>query len=228
MNNNEVKVDFDDYVDTYEKILDEQLGFFVDSRDYYSEYKVEVASKLLSNHKVSRILDFGCGIGLSFPFLKKFFPNAILYGSDTSLESLNYAKEKYPFVNILDELVASSDFDLIFITGVFHHIAPQERPEIIKKLYSMLRPSGHLIVFEHNPFNPLTRHIVSNCVFDADAKLITKNSLSKLIKSNATFCIDNSGYTLFFPQTLKFLHKLEGSLGWLPLGGQYFIMASRK
>jgi hypothetical protein len=43
----------------------------------------------------------------------------------------------------------------------------------IRYCYSRLKEDGHFIIFEHNPINPVTRHLVKNCPFDADAVLLS-------------------------------------------------------
>ena len=228
MKKKETLIDFDDYVDTYEGVLKNQLGFFVNNRDYYSEYKVNIAAEICSKRSVDRILDFGCGIGLSFPFLKKYFPDSILFGSDTSAESLNYVKQNFDYVEVIESIENSKiEFDLIFITGVFHHIEINDRPDVIKLLFRLLKKNGKLIVFEHNPYNPLTRRIVSNCEFDADANLISQTALKNLFRNNSKFSVSRCGYTLFFPEFMGGLRAIERRLRWLPLGGQYFVVAEK-
>ena len=37
----------------------------------------------------------------------------------------------------------------------------------------MLKNDGQLIIFEHNPLNPITRKIVKECEYDEDAILLT-------------------------------------------------------
>ena len=55
-------------------------------------------SELLAarNVEVSRICDFGSGIGNSIPFFRKYFPDAALTSSDVSERSLTLGKQRYP------------------------------------------------------------------------------------------------------------------------------------
>jgi hypothetical protein len=94
-------------------------------------------------------------------------------------------------------------------------------------LQKILSPGGRIIIFEHNPFNPMTRHMVSTCEFDVDAELITKANLIKLLR-DCGYKISKSGFCLFFPGFLSFLRPIEKYLAWLFLGGQYFIYFSKK
>ena len=46
----------------------------------------------------------------------------------------------------------------------------------------VLRPGGIAAIFEHNPLNPLTRRVVSNCVFDEDAVLLRRRRARGLLR----------------------------------------------
>jgi hypothetical protein len=92
--------------------------------------------------------------------------------------------------------------------------------------HERLRTGGRLFVFEHNPYNPVTRHLVNTCPFDADAVLLTRAETVALLKT-AGLEPSAAAYCLFFPRLLAGLRPLETWLGWLPLGGQYFV-AGRK
>jgi len=43
----------------------------------------------------------------------------------------------------------------------------------------------------------------------------------------AGLSVQRKAYCLFVPPKLSLLAQLEGRLGWLPLGGQYWIQAKR-
>lgn len=221
------ETDFDDYADRYEDLLKEQLAFFSKDRSYFSEYKAEIAAGVFHSSPIS-ILDFGCGIGLSLPSLLRHFPNAKFYASDLSEKSLAYVHDTFFDVTVLpDEELDDNCFDMIFVSGVFHHVPAILRTQVIKRLATLLTRGGRLIVFEHNPFNPVTRHMVSTCPFDADALLISLNGMKQLIRDVAGLDIPESGYCLFFPQVLQGLRPLEKLMRWFPLGGQYFVVGSK-
>ena len=225
--NNEKMAEFDEYADSYEKVLIDQLSFFVNSRDYYSKYKVEIAANL-TDRGSKKILDFGAGIGLSIPFLQNSYLEAEIYASDESEQSLEFIRRKYPSVEILHgNEIEHHKFDIIFIAGVFHHIAIKDREKVLKLLNSIINEDGKIIIFEHNPYNPLTQKIVSNCIFDADANLLYMKQLCSLINATQGLEVNKSAYTLFFPEFLKKLVGIEKYLGWLPLGGQYYVLVGK-
>jgi SAM-dependent methyltransferase len=220
------RVDFDQYAAQYEAIIAAQTNFFDGDSDYFARYKIEVAWHLVGH--VGSVLDFGCGIGRSMPHLRAVFPKADIVGCDPSTESLALAREQNPTCHFVstDELGTDAKFDLVIASCVFHHIPPKNRQMAIQFGRSRLKEGGHFIVFEHNPINPVTRYLVKNCPFDTDAILLGMRETIERIRS-ANLEIDRSGYCLFFPQQLAALRPFEKYLRWLPIGGQYFVCASK-
>jgi SAM-dependent methyltransferase len=218
--------DFDDYVDQYDDLLKNQLSFFEGNRTYFSRYKVKLLHSLLDKSP-EKLLDFGSGIGLSLPHFLYYFPHSEICATDISKKSLTYLSKHYSDVKVYqDEELEGQTFDLIFLSGVMHHIPPEKRPTILKRLKTLLSPEGSIIIFEHNPFNPVTQRMVATCPFDEGVQLLSKSALQKMMKKEG-FHVDKGGYTLFFPEPLKFFRPLEQKLYWCPLGGQYFVMARR-
>lgn len=221
------RVDFDDYAARYEGLLQEQLAFFSADRGYFSEYKAACLRDEIHG-PVRRILDFGCGIGLSLPYVRKYFPEASVSATDISSGSLEHVRQNQPGVEVIaDADLALQRFDLILVAGVVHHVPPAERTEMFKRLARLLSDGGEVFVFEHNPYNPVTRHLVSTCPFDADAQMLSRRRLMALMLGTTELVPQDSGYCLFFPERLQALRALEKALRWLPLGGQYFVRATK-
>lgn len=223
------QVNFDDYTQNYNQLLREGTGFFSSNEEYFAKYKVDLIRKRI-NSPVYRLLEYGCGIGRNIPFLQEAFPSATIFGSDISGASLEIARQENINIEFLQEnehLEFTESFDLIFVAGVFHHIPVVQREQVIRTLYNRLSPGGQLFIFEHNPFNPITRRIVNNCPYDEDAILIKPSELTMMLRE-AEFIIDSKAYCLFVPPALSILSQIENKLGWLPLGGQYWVHASRK
>ena len=198
------------------------------SVEYQAEYKV----RLLKNHLSPggnglNVLDFGCGVGLSLSYLLEQFSGSKIFATDVSEVSLDIVRAQFPQVTIVGSaLNAVEKFDIIFISTVLHHITGSTRVEILKNLRANLKPDGRLVVIEHNTYNPLTRQIVSNCPMDADAELISMRDIKKLLGAACGFKIRETGYCSFFPEPLKELVKLDRVLKKIPLGGQYFVVAT--
>jgi ubiquinone/menaquinone biosynthesis C-methylase UbiE len=222
------KVDFDDYTENYNQLLKEGTSFFSASEEYFARYKVDLVRKQVHS-PVHRLLEYGCGIGRNMPFLQQAFPNAVMVGTDISSASLEIARRDNMGIEFFleNENVEPVDlFDVIFVAGVFHHIPVAQRIEVAKTLFNRLTPSGQLFIFEHNPYNPVTRRIVNNCPYDRDAVLLKPSELKRIL-SEAALIVEHMAYCLFVPPSLSILAQMESKLGWLPLGGQYWVQASR-
>lgn len=225
---NKPKVDFDDYTDNYNSLLRESTGFFTESEAYFAKYKVDILRREVPA-TTKRLLEYGCGIGRNIPFLRAAFPEATIAGSDISAASLEIARKENPGVEFFLEQAntnVAEPYEVIFIAGVFHHIPVRERASVMKALYQRLAPGGTIVIFEHNPFNPVTRKIVNDCPYDKDAVLLKPSKLKTLL-IDAGLPVRRSAYCLFVPPSLSVLLSLEAKLGWLPLGGQYWVKATR-
>lgn len=225
-NAQQIRVNFDDYAHSYNELIAKQLNFFSDDESYFAAYKIEVMRRALQCEP-QVILEFGCGIGRNLRYLVEAFPKAEITACDISEQSLVIARKDNPSVKVVStEQALSTRYDLIFVAGVFHHVPLAERAEVMQMLARALSPEGRLFVFEHNPYNPVTRRIVARCPFDEDAVLLKPQELNQLTQAAGLVTRDVQ-YVLFFPSWLKSLRPLERKLTWLPLGGQYVFVASK-
>lgn len=222
---NKSPVDFNEYADSYNEILRTQLSFFSKDDTYFAKYKIDIVKRKTASN-IKTILEYGCGIGRNIPFLQDAFKNSEIHGTDISQDSLTLAKKTNPNVHFFplhsNTNLPKEYYDLIFIAGVFHHIPPCERIASIEKIKFSLKEDGRIFIFEHNPYNPITRKMVKECPFDKDAELITMNKLADMFY-NEGLTVVSKGYTLFFPPRLHMLVSSERFLTKLPLGGQYFL-----
>jgi SAM-dependent methyltransferase len=175
---------------------------------------------------VRRVLDFGCGVGHATPLVLDQLGAAEVIGVDVSARSLALAREHYgsPRARFMtpDEALDTGPFDLAFCNGVFHHIAPVERPAALNSVYHALRPRGIFAFWENNPWNPGTRYIMSRVSFDRDAITITPPEARALLKA-AGFEVGRTTSRFYFPRALAALRVIETALTYLPLGGQYLV-----
>lgn len=224
------KVDFDHYAEDYENILGKDLKFFGEDKSYFAEYKIQV---LLQNLKDTPklILEYGCGIGRNFPYFIEHFPESDIYGCDISKKSIEIAENLYPKIKFFiaekkDQEEYLNKFDLVFVTNVLHHVNPLKRNKVLNRINRMLKPNGILVIFEHNPFNPITRYIVKKCPFDYDAVLITPKELKRIV-SNSGYNNVKYNFMIFFPAFLKKLRRFEKYMKKIPLGGQYYLISNK-
>ena len=85
---------------------------------------------------------------------------------------------------------------------------------------------GVLAVFEHNPWNPLTRLAVERCVFDKDAVLLSMPKARRLL-ARAHLAVEKTQYILSIPATTGIAGRIDGWLSPLPTGAQYLVVARK-
>jgi ubiquinone/menaquinone biosynthesis C-methylase UbiE len=224
--------EFDHFANDYREIHNQNLKLSGVSSDYFSEHKIQV----IKNHEKEdtlNFLDFGCGDGNSSQHFTNYFPNSTYSGIDISSESINVANSKsikntnFQTFDGISIPFPDNSFDVIFTACVFHHIDFKLHENLFSEIHRVLKPGGKFYIFEHNPWNPVTRHIVNTCPFDEDAVLLTpsytKKTLNKIFKNSIT------NYILFFPRHKLFTPfiKLEGLLEKIPLGGQYYTITQK-
>jgi ubiquinone/menaquinone biosynthesis C-methylase UbiE len=116
----------------------------------------------------------------------------------------------------------ADSFDVIYSNGTFHHIDHAAHAAVLRELARVLRPGGHLFVFENNPLNPLTVLNMRRNPFDKGAKMLAPWYLRKL-ERGAGMRARAPRYYVFFPKHLKALRWSEKHLRRLPLGAQYYV-----
>lgn len=223
--------DFDRFKDDYHEILDRSLAFSGKDTDYFAEVKarhiLNVARRHLGAPEALKVLDLGCGVGPTESHLAPHVGS--LHGVDISSGVLETAAKRNPTVDyrVYDgQSIPFPDktFDVVFAVCVLHHVKPEDRAALIQEMRRVTKTGGIDMIFEHNPLNPLTMHIVNNCAFDHDAILLRQGEACRLFAGGGLSIVEQR-YYLFFPWRGKLFDLLERALGWLPLGGQYFVAA---
>ncbi len=227
---------FDKFGKNYEQVCNENIKIFGESLDYFSKYKVKTLNNFFLKNKLNKkikFLDLGCGIGKIEHHLFVCFPKAEVYGIDPSLESIKEAlytntnkKASFSIYNGKNIPFKNGFFDAILLSCVLHHILPDKRKQVLDESFRVLKKNGYLFIFEHNPFNPLTKYAVKTCIFDVGAHLLTRKNCANFLK-NSGFSVTETKYIVFFPKILKSLRKFEEKLENCPLGAQYFIVAQK-
>ena len=225
--------EFDKFAEEYLATHTDNLKISGEAPDYFARYKLEELRRVWTRQGLAEpaaVLDFGCGIGASLPHLSAAFPAASLSALDVSQKSLDIAEARFPGLARLVRYdgaavpLADASQDLIFSACVFHHIDAAEHVRLFAELRRLLRPDGRLVIFEHNPVNPVTRYIVATCPFDENAVLIPGPTLAQRQKA-AGFTRIETRYTGFFPGPLRALRPMEPWLSALPVGAQYYTLA---
>lgn len=225
--------EFDRFAEEYTAIHENNIRVTGEKPQYFAEYKVrDVASLLAEVHLTQqpRILDFGAGIGSSVPYWHVYLPGADVTCLDVSRRSIELGKSRNGnaahFVHFDGVSIPfpTGHFEVAFAACVFHHIEQEEHLNLFRELRRVLKRGGLLVVYEHNPYNPLTVHAVNTCTFDENAKLLRPKELQKSMQK-AGFASPRIRYRVFFPKALSRLRFFEKRLMWLPLGAQYYAAA---
>jgi SAM-dependent methyltransferase len=221
-----------DLTDEYESMLNQGIRLSGESMLFFLEGRLRLLRKqTLHMGPVSRILDFGCGLGHASAHLREMFPTAEITGADASPSVLAAARRAHSGPGIrfigVDELEDdAARYDVCYVNGVFHHIPVAERPEALRLIHLVLRPKGTLALFENNPWNPGARMVMARIPFDRDAHMMSPLLTAGLVRQ-AGFEILRTDSLFFFPRFLKTLRRAEPFLSWTHLGAQYLVLASR-
>lgn len=221
--------DYDQYRDRYREYLDRAVSFAGASHDFFMRAKADELVRITRVHlgDPTRLdaLDVGCGIGLTDSHLSDRF--RLLTGTDVSPGVLETAARENPGVRYelaeRGRLPFEDDaFDLAFAVCVVQVVAPADRPGFIAELARVTRPGGLVVVFEHNPYNPLTRLVVRRCEFGEDARMLGMAEAQRLLQENGVTPVDR-GFLLLFPSRRRHLLAVERAMRRLPLGAQYYL-----
>jgi SAM-dependent methyltransferase len=228
------KAEFDRFADEYEAQHRANIAVTGESPEFFAAYKIAELARFAADLPTApdRILDFGSGIGNSIPFFRQFFPRAALTCADASSRSMAVSRERLPgperYTLVEGRKIPhdSNTFDVTFSACVFHHIPHDAHGHWLTELFRVTRPGGLLVIFEHNPRNPLTVRAVNTCPFDENAKLVGTRTLCRSLK-DAGWVRPAVCFHIFFPRALAMLRPVERHLGWLPLGAQYSARARK-
>lgn len=230
---NKSEANFDAYKEGYSGEVQRSIDFIRQDHSFFIERKVEhllaLSDRHLGTRTRARVLDVGCGSGLTDSYLSSRFE--IVHGVDISSGMIEKAAKANPSVqysHYTGERLPFPDesFDLVFAMAVLHHVPPASWSRFVVEMSRVTSSRGLIVIFEHNPFNPLTRLAVARCEFDADAVLLSKSRTAELLHRCGVLPLEAT-YIIFFPWRIPALDAIERTLRKVPLGAQYYV-AGRK
>jgi ubiquinone/menaquinone biosynthesis C-methylase UbiE len=220
-------VDFDAYATGYEEAVDRSVSFTGRDSAFFARRKVEILEDIvrpgLGSLQGLSLLDVGCGTGTTDQFLAPRVQK--LYGVDVSEEMLVKAQRNVPAAKFSwydGEKLPFDDetFDVVVAICVLHHVPMSMRFKVVSEMVRVTRPAGVVAVFEHNPYNPMTRRAVNTCELDRDAVLLSARETIELLKESAEVEPQFRHY-LFSPLNGAIGNSLDRHLRNVPFGGQY-------
>ena len=141
----------------------------------------------------------GCGRGELLRFGSSSFRKAA--GCDPSREMLDACAGLDVALQPDGSVLPFEDnrFSVVTAACVYHHLGEAQRAALAKEARRVLRPGGCFVIFEHNPWNPATRLIVSRTPVDADAVLLTASEARRILRA-AGFSPQETRYYLYLPE----------------------------
>nr|WP_272948627.1 methyltransferase domain-containing protein [Kribbella albertanoniae] len=98
----------------------------------------------------ARVLDIGCGAGRNTRWFAT--QGATVHGVDLAADLLDRIRPGLPpsatvsAVDILRDPLPGDQYDVIYDSGCFHHIAPHRRLTYLERILPALAPAGHFAI----------------------------------------------------------------------------------
>jgi ubiquinone/menaquinone biosynthesis C-methylase UbiE len=227
--------EFDAFRDTYGTHVGDAVSFSGKGHDFFTKvkahYLLDVIRRERFRHPVP-VLDIGCGHGLIHPFLidRPDLPIE-LTGIDMAESVVDVARASNPKVSYATYDGTKLPFDdasfsVAYAICVLHHVPPPQWESFLREMQRVVRPGGLVVIFEHNPLNPLTRRVVKSCALDEHAVLLRSGQLKRLLE-RVDFVDVSQRFILLTPIEGRAFQWLERKLGSLPLGAQHFAVARK-
>jgi SAM-dependent methyltransferase len=224
--------EFDRYSETYREAVERSIAFSGAGLDVFTRAKARqllaLCARRLGDPGSLAFLDVGCGPGETDRWLEGHVHT--LTGVDLSPEMIEVARGRNPWADYQavdgDLPFRAASFDVCFAVCVLHHVPRSERLALLAEMARVTRPAGLVVIFEHNPWNPLTRKAVAGCEFDRDAELLSRRESEALLRGAGLTELEAS-YIVFFTRESPRLQWIERRLARLPLGAQHVVSGRR-
>lgn len=225
-------VEFDDYAEDYAASMTQALSVSGEDIKFFARGRIAWLSHCLAkrDERPCTVMDFGCGIGSALPYLFDILGAKLVIGVDVSPKTLDRARQNLGGYRgefmLINDYHPGEQIDLVFCNGVFHHIPVDQRAALITYIYQSLRPGGLFALWENNPWNPGTRYVMSQCLFDEDAITLTPPEARRLTRAGG-FEVLRTDFLFIFPHFLRWFRPLETLVTQFPFGAQYQILCRK-
>jgi SAM-dependent methyltransferase len=165
---------FDDVADVYDETLPSHVT------EHYLQKRTRFV--LSCCPPPGRVLDVGCGTGAIAARLAE--TGYAVVGIDPSQGMLDVMGERAPEVEAVQGSATEmpfgdGEFDLSLSVATMHHIAePDAVRRALGEMVRVVRPAGHILVWDHNPRNPYWPYLMRRVPQDrGDERLISLEEL---------------------------------------------------
>jgi SAM-dependent methyltransferase len=222
--------EFDAYDRNYNETVNRSIAFSGLTVDFFTRVKVRYFVELIEMLRPpavhAEVLDVGCGVGNSHQLLSGHVGK--IAGVDVSEACIAQAaaqnpQNEYRPYDGVNLPYPDNHFDAASAVCVFHHVPLAQRAGLATDVRRVLRPGGLFAIFEHNPFNPLTRWVVNNCEFDKNAILLRRQEAETLLEEAGFRDVDTQ-FILTVPAKGSVLHAVDRTFARLPIGAQYLTL----
>ena len=224
---------FDQLSSSYDELLRDPIRERFTGREsaFFHRRKADLIRRFFRQRGLDtsglRYLDLGCGKGELLGLLQPDFKQVA--GCDVSEAMMQQVTgvETRIQSDSLQIPFGDAGFDLVTAVCVYHHVPAADRPALTAEIARVLRPGGIFCMIEHNPFNPVTRLIVSRTPVDVDAILLRASEARELAAAAGLDPLEQD-YFLYLPEVLyRYLGCIESALARVPLGGQYALFSAK-
>jgi|SRR5215469_8317128 len=228
-------VDFNQVKTSYREDIERSIAFTGADHQFFIAEKGKLILDLIAQHFPAevraKLLDVGCGHGFVHSCLVE--GGIEVTGVEIADEVLALARAENPAVdyrpydgNVLP--FSDGSFDIVTAMCVLHHVPVPNWSGFVEELRRVLRPGGLIVIFEHNPLNPVTTYLFKYGFngLDKGATMVRRRRLEGLLGAAGCSAV-RSSYIFFTPFGGHFFRSMDRMLEWLPLGAQYFTVAQR-
>ena len=123
---------------------------------FWHYIRLKESSRLLNAISTDFILDIGCGSGL-FASIIATETKATVLGIDSNKDAIGFCQSQYSLNNLsfeehtTDEIhFSDNSFDKVVLLEVIEHITKDQGIALLKKIHSLLKPGGELVLSTPN------------------------------------------------------------------------------
>jgi len=234
-----INLEFDNYAKNYFKEMSHPLRNIISKDgDYFIEAKYNIikdAFTLIKNSKDGFVaVDIGTGLGLFEHFFNK--ENIKIFALDLSFNMLKIGQLINPLKlkglyfqgDALSIPLHENFSDIVFASCVFHHLLEDEIRIVLKEMTRICKQNGLIIVFEHNPYNIITKFVVKTTKLDRNANLLKPEEIIKMMGVSKLNLIEVKYFLYGNNKVDAWVEKRIPFASKFPLGGQFCIIAKKR